>query len=169
MSSTSAAGAASATCMSCASAPFPAQALPVVVQVDDGSVTLKLFSLASDHAGAGESCQQVQDLLRSINADYVAFASADAPVDATRINEVVAMLEARRAGWGFSTVALDADAQQVRRQWPDAMVVASAGLNNAQFAEQVSAMCVATPLLPLSIDNLLVRTSLLSDFLWKCE
>ena len=152
---------------SVASAPFSQAALPVVVHRDDASVALNLFHLTSDHAGAGESCQQVQDRLRSINADYVAFTSADMPVDATRINEVVALLEARRAGWGFSTVALDADAQQVRRQWPVAMIAASAGLNNAQFAEQVSAMCVATPLLPMSIDNLVVRTSLLADVFWK--
>ena len=138
--------------------------LPVLAQGDGAKATLSPFSLASDFAG--ESCKQVHDLLRSTNADYVAFASADAPVDVNRTNAIIALLEMRRGGWGFSTAALDADAQQVRRQWPVALIATFAGLNNAQFAEQVSAMCVATPLLPMNVDNLVVRTSLLAEVRW---
>ena len=145
---------------SIARASASAYTLPVLAQADDAKVTLSPFSLA------GESCKQVHDLLRSSNADYVAFASAEAPVDVNRTNAIIALLETRRGGWGFSTAALDADAQQVRRQWPVALIATFAGLNNAQFAEQVSAMCVATPLLPMNVDNLVVRTSLLAEVRW---
>ena len=141
-------------------------ASPLIAPGDGGTVTLQLFQLATDHAGAGESCKRVHDALRSTKADYVCFASADTPLDVKRINHVIALLEARHGGWGFSTAALDANAQQVRRQWPVALITNSAGLNNAQFAEQVSAMCVAAPLLPLSVDNLVVRTSLLAEVFW---
>jgi glycosyltransferase involved in cell wall biosynthesis len=45
-------------------------------------------------------------------------------------------------------------------------VAAASGLNNTQFAERVSAMCVAAPLLPLSINNLVLRSSLLQEIAW---
>lgn len=140
-------------------------ALHGTVQCDNASAALQLLHLPGDNAST--SCAQVQALLATTDADYVSFASTDAPLDAKRVTELVALLEARGAGWGFSTSTCDQDAVDIVRRWPSALSTAAEHLGKAQFAEPLSAMCVAAPLLPLSIDNLVVRRSLLADIFWR--
>ncbi len=137
--------------------------LRTILHDANSRVTLKIVSLHSN----SESCRSVHDLLGATSAEYVAFASKDTPVDVMRINAVIALLASRGTGWGFSTAVLDTQAQQVRQQWPAALIATLAGLNNAQFSEQVSAMCLATPMLPVSIDNVVVRKSLLTEAFWN--
>lgn len=144
--------------------------MPRALVADNGHDTATHIALRQLHVGGtanASTCEQIHKLLLASNADYVAFASADAPLDAKRLSAMIKTLEAAQAGWAFSTVSFDNEATPVRAQWPKPLLETWAGLNNAQFTEQLAAMCVATPLLPLSINNLVVRASLLADISWQ--
>ncbi len=136
-----------------------------VAQQQSTTVSMQILRLPDDDSRT--SCAQVQALLSTTNADYVAFASAETPLDPSRTSALIALLENNRAGWGFSTPAFLAESHDARSRWPTALTSAAAGLSNTQFAENVSAMCFAAPSLPLSVDNLVVRRSLLIDITWS--
>ena len=130
------------------------------------SATVDLHVLHIDDNAAQNSCSQVQACLRNSNADYIAFASTEIPLDAHRTSSLIAQLEASRAGWGFSTASYTADSLEVRSRWPANLLAVVAALNNSQYAENISATCLATPLLALTLDNLVVRRSLLLAISW---
>ena len=134
--------------------------------IEPRGTALSLSTLHLPTDDAQTRCEHVQNLLGGTNADYIAFASAETPPDPLRTAALIELLEQSRGGWGFSTPSYAADALEVRARWPAVLADAAAGLSNAQFTENVSAMCFATPLLPLSIDNLVVRRSLLMDVAW---
>ncbi len=126
-----------------------------------------LQTLRLPHDDAHTSCSELQRLLHQIPTDYITFASAETPHDPLRTAALIALLEDNHAGWGFSTPRYAADSHQTRARWPVVLSDAAAGLSNTQFTENVSAMCFATPLLPLTVDNLVVRRALLTDIRWS--
>ena len=138
--------------------------IPPSANTADATVDLQVLHLPDNESQS--SCAQVHALLRRTSADYIAFASADTPLDTYRTSALIAQLEASRAGWGFSTASYATDSHEVRAHWPADLSGVVAGLNNAQYAENISAMCFATPLLPLALDNLVVRRSLLLAISW---
>jgi glycosyltransferase involved in cell wall biosynthesis len=128
-------------------------------------VSMQVLHLPVDTAL--NSCAQIRALLAEVDADYVSFASADMPPDGKRVADVISLLESQNAGWGFSTPAFASETHDEMMRWPGPLNAAAAGLSNAQFAERTSAMCVAAPLLPLSINNLVIRTALLRQISWQ--
>ena len=143
-------------------------AAATAVDVDEQAVTnvnIKMLRLRQDDAHT--SCAELQRLLLATPTDYVTFASAETPHDPLRTAALIELLEDNRAGWGFSTPRYAADSHQSRACWPLVLSDAAAGLSNTQFTENVSAMCFATPLLPLTVDNLVVRRELLTDIRWS--
>ncbi len=137
---------------------------PLWANAADATADLQILHLPDSDAQS--ACTQVHELLRSTNAEFVAFASAETPLDTHRTLSLIAQLEANGTGWGFSTASYATDSQEVRSHWPATLHSAAACLNNAKYAENISAMCFATPLLALTIDNLVVRRSLLLAISW---
>ena len=91
------------------------------------------------------------------------FWSEGGTLDAERIARIVADLDATGAGWAFTGIVWPPEAlTELRRGWPRALQDLLAGLANAPFSKNLSAMCLVTPALPLMVDNLVVRAGLLS-------
>jgi glycosyltransferase involved in cell wall biosynthesis len=143
---------------------LPANTIEAVTPDQSNVATLQILNVPA--GDTINSCASVHALLRTISSQYVAFASTETPLDAGRTSRLIAELEASRAGWGFSTLSFTAGSQEPCSRWPAELAGAAACLSNTQYAENVSAMCFATPLLPLTVDNLVVRRSLLLAITW---
>lgn len=116
-------------------------------------------------ATAGEpvpaTCRRLL-LAAESDVDYIAFWSGDGDLDGDRIAGIVADLDAKGAGWGFSAIEFASSASPaVRRPWPAALLKLQPALANAPFSKNVSAMCFVAPTLPAMVDNLVVRADLL--------